>query len=57
MFVPGAVKYGDVPALLKLSDSLKPTVLGENGTKGGTEAVVAAVLKQAAAVSRGTNSE
>jgi dienelactone hydrolase len=48
MFVPGAVKYGDVPALLKLSESLKPTVLGENGVKGGIDEVVAAVLKQAA---------
>src|SRR5205085_9768849 len=47
-FVPGAVKYGDVPGLLKACDALKPAVLGENGTKGGTDAVVAAVLKQAA---------
>lgn len=45
MFVPGAVKYGDVPGLLKASGALKPVVLGEAGAQGGTEAVVAAVLK------------
>jgi hypothetical protein len=47
LFVPGAVKYGDLPALLRLSDSLKPAVLGENGTKGGDDAVAAAVLQVA----------
>jgi hypothetical protein len=44
MFVPGAVKYGDVPGLLELSASLKPVVLGENGAKGGADAVAAAIL-------------
>lgn len=47
LFVPGAVKYGDVPALLKLCEPLQPTVLGEGGAKGGVEAVLAAVLKLA----------
>jgi cephalosporin-C deacetylase-like acetyl esterase len=45
MFVPGAVKYGDVPGLLKASGALNPVVLGDGGTKGGAEAIVAAVLK------------
>lgn len=45
MFVPGAVKYGDVPGLLKVSAALKPVVLGENGAAGGTDAIVAALLK------------
>lgn len=44
MFVPGAVKYGDVPALLRLCAPLKPVVLGEGGAKGGVDAVVAAIL-------------
>jgi hypothetical protein len=57
LFVPGAVKYGDVPALLKASDSLKPTIFGENGARGGTDAIVAAVLKQAAKGGRAGNSE
>jgi hypothetical protein len=52
MFVPGAVKYGDVPALLRVCEPLKPTVLGEKGAPGGTDAVVAAVLKQAAQAAR-----
>ena len=45
LFVPGAVKYGDLPGLLKASGALKPVVLGEAGGKGGAEAIVAAVLK------------
>ena len=47
MFVPGAVKYGDVPGLLKACAPLKPVVLGENGSKGGVDAVAAAVVKLA----------
>jgi pimeloyl-ACP methyl ester carboxylesterase len=43
LFVPGAVKYGDVPALIELCASLNPTVFGENGAQGGTDAVAAAV--------------
>ncbi len=45
MFVPGAVKYGELPGLLKASGPLKPVVLGEAGVKGGADAIVAAVLK------------
>ena len=48
LFVPGAVKYGDVPGLLSLAASLKPTVLGGNGTTAGADAVAAAVLEIAA---------
>ena len=44
MFVPGAVKYGDLPGLLRLCSAMQPTILGENGTKGGMDAVAAAVL-------------
>ena len=44
MFVPGAVKYGDVPGLIKLCAPLNPTVLGEAGANGGTATVAAAVL-------------
>ena len=47
MFVPGAVKYGDVPGLLKACESLKPVVLGENGAKGGLDAIADAVVKLA----------
>jgi hypothetical protein len=47
MFVPGAVKYGDVPGLLKACAPLKPVVLGENGATGGVDAVAAAVVKLA----------
>jgi hypothetical protein len=43
LFVPGAVKYGDVPELIRLCAPLQPTVLGENND-GGTEAVAAAIL-------------
>jgi hypothetical protein len=43
LFVPGAVKYGDVPGLIELCAPLHPTVLGENGTQGGADAVAAAV--------------
>ena len=46
-FVPGAVKYGDLPALLKLSGKAKTTVLGEAGAHGGADAVADAVLKAA----------
>ncbi len=40
-FVPGAVKYGDVPWLLPLCESAKPSVL----EVGGAEAVVSALIK------------
>lgn len=56
MFVPGAVKYGDVPALLTLSAAHKPVVLGENGTKGGFDAVAAAILEIAKQPARATRS-
>ena len=40
MFIPGAVKYGDVPGLLSLSAALKPVVLGEaGGAQGGAAAL------------------
>ncbi len=45
LFVPGAVKYGDVPGLLRLAGALHPVVLGENGVPGGSNALVAAMLK------------
>ena len=44
LFVPGAVKYGDVPGLIGICGPLMPVVLGENGVKGGTGPVAAAVL-------------
>ncbi len=47
LFVPGAVKYGDVPGLLRVCAPLQPTVLGENGVKGGPDAVAAAVVSLA----------
>ena len=47
MFVPGAVKYGDVTGLLSTCASLKPVVLGEKGTAGGADALAAAVLTAA----------
>ncbi len=53
LFVPGAVKYGDVPALVGLSVSLQPTVLGENGAKGGIDAVANAVLKRVGDMPKG----
>jgi hypothetical protein len=43
LFVPGAVKYGDMPGLIELCAPLHPAVLGENGTQGGVDAVAAAV--------------
>jgi dienelactone hydrolase len=43
MFVPGAVKYGDIPGLLSLAEALRPVVLGESGIKGGADAIAAAV--------------
>ncbi|MDB6073417.1 MAG: hypothetical protein JWO89_1057, partial [Verrucomicrobiaceae bacterium] len=43
MFVPGAVKYGDVPGLLSTSASLKTVVLGEKEAKGGADAIAAAL--------------
>jgi hypothetical protein len=46
-FVPGAVKYGDIPGLLGQGDPARLAVLGENGNKGGTEAVASAALKLA----------
>ena len=45
LFVPGAVKYGDLPALLALSQSLDPVVLGEAGARGGTDATATAALR------------
>lgn len=47
MFVPGSVKYGDVPGLLSTCASLKPVVLGENGAKGGVDALAAAASSAA----------
>lgn len=44
MFVPGAVKYGDVPGLIGLSGSLRVTTLGEAGQPGGPEAIARAVV-------------
>lgn len=44
MFVPGAVKYGDVPGLLSTAASLKPVVLGEKNVKGGVEALAVATM-------------
>ncbi|MEI6235499.1 MAG: acetylxylan esterase [Planctomycetota bacterium] len=44
-FVPGAVKYGDVPGLLSLIDPNKLTVLGEKDVKGGADTVMDAVMK------------
>lgn len=44
-FVPGAVKYGDLPGLLSLSDATKLTVLGENGAPGGRAAVAQAARR------------
>lgn len=46
-FLPGAVKYGDLPALLNLCAPVPLTVLGEKGTKGGPDAMAIAVLKLA----------
>ena len=57
MFVPGAVKYGDVAGLLALCAPLKPTVLGENGVPGGAEAVAKAVLALAGGKPRVTSGE
>jgi len=45
MYMPGAVKYGDLPGLFRLAEPLRPALLGENGAPGGAENVVAAVLK------------
>lgn len=42
-FVPGAVKYGDLPGLLSLTDKSKLTVLGEGDRAGGYEAVIKAL--------------
>lgn len=47
-FVPGAVKYGDLPGLLELAGPVNPVVLGENGVAGGTAAVVDAILRMIA---------
>jgi dienelactone hydrolase len=44
MFVPGAVKYGDVPGLISLSETFRVTTLGEAGVPGGPEAVARAVV-------------
>jgi len=45
MFVPGAVKYGDMPGLLDLCKPAKVAKLGEDKIPGGSAAVVEAVLK------------
>lgn len=47
MFVPGAVKYGDVPALLKLIAPVKVTALGEDKVAGGDDAVADVLVKYA----------
>lgn len=44
-FIPGAVKYGDLPALIDLCAPAKVTQLGEGKESGGAEAVVQAILK------------
>ncbi len=46
-YVPGAVKYGDLPGVLAQCDKAKLTVLGEGGAAGGEDAVIEAVLKMA----------
>ena len=46
MFVPGAVKYGDVPGLLTACAPLKSLVLGEK-EQGGADKVADSVLKLA----------
>ncbi len=45
MFVPGAVKYGDVPGLLKLCQPLPLKALGEQQAPGGDAAVASALLE------------
>lgn len=45
MFVPGAVKYGDVPALIELCKINPTTALGEDKVEGGAAAIADAVLK------------
>lgn len=44
LFVPGAVKYGDIPGLVRLADPLHPVILGENGVPGGAKGLAAAAL-------------
>jgi Acetyl xylan esterase (AXE1) len=51
-FVPGAVKYGDVPALLKLCNPDKTKVLGEGGLKNGEAPVSTAVIEWSAKLKR-----
>ena len=46
-FVPGAVKYGDLPGLIVLCRGLKPVVLGEKAP-AGAEAVAEALVRKAA---------
>jgi dienelactone hydrolase len=57
LFVPGAVKYGDVPGLLALSAPVNPVVLGEKGVKGGAEAVAASVVSLAKTSARQRSTE
>ena len=56
-FVPGAVKYGDVPVLLRLAASLRPMVLGEDGKPSTPEIVADAILKISTAPARAAGSE
>jgi hypothetical protein len=42
-FVPGAVKYGDLPGLLSLTEKHKLILLGEADRSGGYEAVIKAL--------------
>jgi hypothetical protein len=44
-FVPGAVKYGDLPGILSLIDASNVNVLGEGGAEGGAKAITKALLK------------
>lgn len=46
-FLPGAVKYGDVPALLSLCPPARLVVLGEKKIPGGAVPVAEAVLARA----------
>lgn len=46
LFVPGAVKYGDVPALLRLSAAAHPVILDDAAKPAGADALTAAVLEE-----------
>lgn len=44
-FVPGAVKYGDVPTLLKLCNAKRTKIFGEDASMRGEEPIRAAVIE------------